>query len=269
MGKFFLSVVIPCYNEEANLKRGVLKEVADYLKQQSYSWEVLVSDDGSTDRSLALISAFVKKNPGFRVLKNKHGGKPWAVSRGIKEARGQLTLLTDMDQSTSIDQLEKLLPWVSRDYPVVIGSRGMERKGFPFFRKVGAMVFRQFRGFFILKEISDTQCGFKLFRSDLLKETFPQLDALGRIASGWTVTSFDVELLFMLQKRGARIKEVLVSWQDRDASVTKGKAGKSSNLRSYLARYFKESRDMARQVLKVILNNWRGKYDRQPSDIKI
>jgi len=100
--KPLLSVVIPCYNEEANLERGVLNQVRDYLEKQSYSWEVIISDDGSADNSKNLVKKFVDKHPGFILLKNQHGGKPYAVWQGIKKARGEIVLFTDMDQSTPI-----------------------------------------------------------------------------------------------------------------------------------------------------------------------
>lgn len=125
-----LSVVIPCYNEEANLKRKVLQEVYDYLKKQKYFWEVVVSDDGSTDNSLEIASDFAKKHKGFRVLKNRHGGKPWAVWKGIKAAKGEIVLFTDMDQSAPLKELGKLLPWFKKGYDIVIGSRGLTREGF-------------------------------------------------------------------------------------------------------------------------------------------
>lgn len=253
--KTFLSVVIPCYNEQGNLERGVLDEVWSYLKKQKYSWEVIISDDGSSDSSLKITKKFADKTPGFRVLKNKHGGKPWAVSQGLKSARGEWVLFTDMDQSTPINQLKKLLPWTKKDFEVVIGSRGMERKNFPLFRKLGATVFRIFRKTLLLRKVNDTQCGFKLFKTKKVKKFFPNLDVLQHKASGWTVTSYDVELLFMFSKAGFKIKEVVVDWLDRDVSTSKGK--------SYLARYFKESKDMARQVVAVRMNEWRGKYNRK------
>lgn len=95
--KTYLSVVIPCYNEEENLQGGVLLGVYRYLKKQKFGWEVIISDDGSTDDSLKLIRRFAKQHEGFRVLKNKHGGKPWAVFKGIQVARGKVILFTDMD----------------------------------------------------------------------------------------------------------------------------------------------------------------------------
>ena len=117
----FLSVVIPCYNEEANLKRGVLGEVNDYLQKQKYSWEVIISDDGSTDKSKDLAEKFAKANQGFRLLKNQHGGKPYAVWQGIKKARGQIVLFTDMDQSTPLGN-RKAFTYFKKNYEVVIGS---------------------------------------------------------------------------------------------------------------------------------------------------
>lgn len=252
--KVYLSVVIPCYNEEANLKRGVLKEVWQYLKKQKYSWEVIISDDGSSDQSLETVSSLIKNLSGFRVLKNRHGGKPWAVWQGVRAAQGKWVLFTDMDQSTPINQLEKLLRWTKKGFSAIIGSRGMERKNFPLFRKLGAFVFRNFRKMLLLGRINDTQCGFKLFKSEEVKNFFPKLDVLQNKASGWTVTSYDVELLFMLSRAGIKIKEVIVDWQDRDISTSKGK--------NYLSRYFKESKDMTRQVVGVRINEWQGKYDR-------
>jgi len=261
MNKYDISIVIPCYNEEANLKRGVLNEVYRFLRKQNFSWEVIVSDDGSSDGSLAVVAEIIKDLPGFRVLKNKHGGKPWAVWQGIKAAKGNWVLLTDMDQSTPIDQLKKLLPWSKKGFLAIIGSRGVERKNFPFFRKLGALVFRNFRKALLLRKINDTQCGFKLFKTEMVRSFFPKLDVLQKKASGWTVTSYDVELLFMISKSGLEIKEVVVNWQDRDISVSKGK--------NYFARYFKESKDMTRQVIAVRLNEWQGKYDNQGSKSKI
>ena len=79
-----ISIVIPCYNEENNLKRGVLDEVNQFLTKQKFKWEVLVCNDESTDNSLKLVKKFVANHPGFRVLDLPHGGKPSAVWGGIK-----------------------------------------------------------------------------------------------------------------------------------------------------------------------------------------
>jgi len=245
-------VVIPCYNEEENLKQGALDQVWRYLKKQPYSWEVIVSDDASSDNSVALAQQFARGHFGVKVLKNKHGGKPWAVWKGIEAARGELVLFTDMDQSTPIKEVAKLLPWFKKGYRVVIGSRGLRREGFPLIRRVGSLVFRFLRGAFVLPWINDTQCGFKALETEVAKQVFPQLQffrAMNNV-KGWRVSAFDVELLFIAQKKGYRIKEVEVNWEDEDLAT-----GKEKN-------FIKESKDMAREVLRVRLNDWRGRYDR-------
>src|SRR3989344_2693819 len=96
----FLSVIIPCYNEEANLKRNVLTEVHKFLKSKSFLWEVIISDDGSNDMSREFVKKETVNWKNFRLLENSHRGKPSALWHGIKAARGKFVLFADMDQST-------------------------------------------------------------------------------------------------------------------------------------------------------------------------
>lgn len=250
----YLSVVIPAYNEEENIKGGVLKEVYKYLSKQKYTWEVIVSDDGSTDNSRKLAEKQVRDLNNFKLLENPHGGKPAALLHGIKSAKGEFILFTDMDQSTPIDQLGKLLPFLKKNYEAVIGSRGLQRKNFPLYRRLGAIAFISIRKSLVLSEINDTQCGFKLFKTSLLKKVFPKLEffKVKQRVKGWKVTSYDVELLHILKKKGARIKEIRVTWNDRDESGSKG---------GNLQRYIRESWEMFSQILRVKLNEIKGLYD--------
>ncbi len=251
--RIFLSVVIPCYNEEANLNQGVLDQVASYLAKQKYSWEVIISDDGSTDNSKKIVQDFVDSHPGFILLENQHGGKPYAVWQGIKKARGEVVLFTDMDQSTPLKEVAKLLPHFDDGFEVVIGSRGTKRKGFPLYRQLASLIFLSLRRLLVLANIKDTQCGFKAFKTKVAQELFPKLSVLEnwQEASGWRVTAFDVELLYLAQKSGYKIKEVVVSWQDEDVATGKNKS------------FIKESRQMLEQIINVKKNDWRGKYDKQ------
>jgi dolichyl-phosphate beta-glucosyltransferase len=250
-----ISVIIPCYNEEKNLQRGVLDEVYAYLRGQSYRWEVIIADDGSTDRSRELVGEIIADKPGFSLLALRHGGKPAAIWGGLQDANGDAVLFTDMDQSTPISELDKLLPYHREGYDVVIGSRGTSREGFSALRRVGSWVFRTMRSAFLLREIHDTQCGFKLFRREPVLEIFPQLQFFKEDApSGWKVTAYDVELLYLFDRAGYTIKEVEVAWENRDVSDTKGHGGE-------LGRYMRESWSMAREVLRVNVNRVRGLYD--------
>lgn len=249
-----LSVIIPCYNEEENLKRGVLHEVHRYLMEQAYSWEVIVANDESTDRSRELVRQFVQDKEGFSLVDVPHGGKPAAIWGGIQKARGQVFLLTDMDQSTPIHELDKLLMWSEEGFDVVIGSRGLMREGFSSLRKLGSVVFRTMRSLFLLRDITDTQCGFKLCRREVALAVFPRLQFLGEERpAGWKVSAYDIEFLYLCERSGYRIKEVPVEWLNRDESDTKGQE-------SEWARYFGESVDMAKEVVRVNMNRLRGLY---------
>jgi glycosyltransferase involved in cell wall biosynthesis len=251
-----LSVIIPCYNEERNLKRGVLDEVHRYVAKQDYEWEVIVVNDASTDNSKKLVADFVENTPGFSLIDIPHGGKPAAVWAGIQQARGNIVLFTDMDQSTPIAEWDKLLPWYERGVDVVIGSRGTVREGFSIVRQIGSIVFRSFRRMFLLRDISDTQCGFKSCRREAAKDIFPRLQFFKQAErpTGWKVSAYDVELLYLFERSGYVIKEVTVAWRNRDESDTKGQS-------SDLARYLKESIEMVREIVRVKLNHLRGLYD--------
>lgn len=251
-----LSIVIPCYNEENNLKRGVLDDVYKFLIKQSFNWEVLLCNDESTDNSLNLLNNFAKNHKNFRVLNLPHGGKPSAVWGGIQQAKYPIVLFTDMDQSTPLSESLKLLPYFSQGYDLVIGSRGSNRDGTSFVRKIMSAVFLFGRRLFLLRNITDTQCGFKAIKTDLAKKIFPNLQFFKEkeISSGWRVSAFDVELLFMAKKWGYKIKELPVKWKNEDSSTTKGNNSD---------RFKKESQQMIKEIIRVKYNDLRGLYDQE------
>lgn len=248
--KILLSVVIPCYNEVANLKRDVLEEVATFLQKQPYLWEVIISDDGSNDQSVVFIKDFIKNHPGFRLIENLHQGKPFALRSGVEKANGQYTLITDMDQSTPLNQAEKLLPWFKKNYQIVIGSRGGDRLNFPLYRRLASAVFRAFRKSLILKELVDTQCGFKAFITEVGQKIFAKMTIFKNTAraSGWRVTAYDVEFLFIAKKMGYQTKEVFIDWQDKNVGQKK------------LSSFLKESQEMAKEIIRVKINEMKGFY---------
>ncbi len=246
-----LTVLIPNYNEIENVKRGVLADIYNYLKKQKYTWEILVSDDGSTDSSVLVIREFIAKHQHARIIYNQHAGKPYALRSGIGEARGQYVLLTDMDQSTPISELTKLLPHIKKGYDVVIGSRGAKRADTSLVRKFASIMFLLVRRLILLPEIKDTQCGFKLIETKLAKVIFSRMRLFGRVnnAVGWKVTAYDVELLHVAKKAGAKIREVPVIWKNEDKSI-----GKSRN-------FIKESVEMLFEIIRVRVNDMLGKYN--------
>jgi len=247
--KPYLSVIIPAYNEEPNFKKGILDEVPKYLEKQDYSYEALIIDDGSDDQTAKLAGEFAKKFENIRVIKNPHQGKAETVKTGVREAKGELILFTDFDQATPLSEIEKLLPFFP-DYDVVIGSRqipGAKREKEPFHRHLMGLVFNLVVQTIAVRGIWDTQAGFKCFKADVAKKLFEKLKvyAKGKKVKGALVTAFDVELLFLAQKSGYKIKEVPIIWH---------------HVATSRVNPIKDSLRMFRDVVKVRLNDLRGVY---------
>ncbi|EKD52534.1 MAG: Dolichol-P-glucose synthetase [uncultured bacterium] len=249
-----LSIVISNYNEHANLKRGVLEQMSAYLRKAHYPWEVIINDDGSSDGGDKIVENYTKKHPGFRMIRGKHGGKAAGIWNAIQAAKGEIVLFTDMDQSTPLQEVEKLLPSFDRGYDVVFGSRGKMRHNFSALRQLSSWAFRSFRGMLLLHDVVDTQCGFKALRLDVAKKIFPLLSVIKdkkAVSKGWTVSAFDVELLFLAEKLGYKLKEVDVTWKNEDTSISKQKS------------FVGESIDMVKQIIQVKINDLTGKYDQK------
>lgn len=255
MKRIFLTVVIPCYDEMANLQKGVLDKIEHFLDKKQFSYEVIISDDGSTDGSVEFAEAFTKENPHFKILKNSHLGKAGAVTSGVLEALGEYILFTDMDQATPIEEMDKILAYVKDgyDYDVVIGSRNSTRKGAPWTRKLmskGTVLLRKI--LVGLPEIADTQCGFKMFKNEAAKKLFERLQMIHmgfKAISGSNVTAgFDIELLYLAQKMNYKIKEVPIHWlyvETRRVSP------------------LKDSINGVMDLLRIKRNDMTGKYNRE------
>lgn len=246
-----LSVVIPCYDEMANLQKGVLDKVEHFLQKTHPSYEVIIVDDGSKDGSVEFVQAFTKENSKFKLIKNPHIGKAGTVTTGMLAAKGEYVLFTDMDQATPIEEIEKLLPFAQKEFDVVIGSRNSKRQGSPWTRTVMSTAWMMLRGVIIgMKNIKDTQCGFKLFTKESAKKLFTKINEIHhgfQQVSGSSVSAgFDVELLFLAQKMGYRVKEVPVHWlyvETRRVSP------------------IRDSFDGIQELLRIRVNNTKGIYE--------
>lgn len=215
MKKIHLSVVIPCYNEERNIRLGALENVAQFFKKKKYPYEVIIVDDGSMDDSLKLIKNFLRDHPKFSLLRREHQGKAGTVIAGMLTAKGEYILFTDLDQATPINQIDKLMPWFKKGYDVVIGSRNTRRRGAPPLRLLMAKGFITLRNLILNLNIEDTQCGFKVFTKKAAKTIFFNLKVYSqeRKVKGSTVTAgFDVEVLYIAKMLGLKIAEVPVEW---------------------------------------------------------
>ena len=211
-----MSVIIPSYDEMANLQKGVLDKVQHFLNKKKFPYEVIIVDDGSTDGSVQFVKNFVKDNKNFKLIENPHLGKAGTVTKGVLSSHGHYVLFADMDQATPIEEVDKLLPYFEQGFDIVIGSRSSNRKGAPFTRILMARGMMFLRNFLIgIRGISDTQCGFKMFRHEIVNYLFTKLRNIhsSQEVSGSSVSAgFDVELLYLAQKIGYKIKEVPVNW---------------------------------------------------------
>jgi glycosyltransferase involved in cell wall biosynthesis len=216
MDKPFLSVVIPSYNERRNLERDVLEQVVEDLKKQSYTWEIVLTDDGSTDGTTKELHRFAQAHPNVRVVENLHRGKGPTVASGMLAADGQYRLFSDFDQSTPIADFERFLPFIEDGYDVVIGSRavqGAKREQEPFHRHLMGKVFNVLVQTIAVPGIHDTQCGFKMFSAKATEQLFPKLVIYQAKERKDAFTgAFDVELLLLARRAGYEIAEVPVAW---------------------------------------------------------
>jgi len=210
----FLSVVVPAYNEEVNIKKGAPDRLISYLEKQNYTWEIIFVDDGSQDFTASLLEKYEKKEKKVHLIKNPHQGKAATVTTGVMSATGEVILFTDTDQATPIKEVEKFLPFFKSGYDVAIGSRH-GRAGMPILRKVMAYGFVMLRTLILRLPFKDTQTGFKAFSRDAGQKIFKSLKIFGSggVIQGAAVKAgFDVEILFVARKLGFKIKEVPVEW---------------------------------------------------------
>lgn len=247
----YLTVVIPAYNEEKRIERS-LEKLYKYFESQPYPYEIIVSDDGSTDSTKDIVRRYQEEWPRLVLLENTHKGKAPAVISGMKAATGRYVLFTDVDLSVSIHELGKMLVWVEdQGYDLAIASRegpGAIRMNEPYMRHLMGRVFNFIVQILVLPGINDTQCGFKIFRQlpaqQIFQRTRLYTDNDNEI-TGAKVSGFDVEILFIAKKLGYKIREIPVTWEYKDSS-------KVHNL--------KDSYYNLMDVIRVRLNDLRGFY---------
>jgi dolichyl-phosphate beta-glucosyltransferase len=209
----FLSVAISAYNEEQRISP-TLRTIIDYLSSQPYTWEIVVNDDGSKDRTVEVVKSFADER--IRVIESPvYQGKGGGIKRAMLNSRGEYILFSDADLATPITEVEKMLPLLAKDYDLVIGCRiqpdGYDmRESQPLYRRAFGKFYHFLVWALVLRGIKDTQSGFKCFRKEVAERLFSQ-QKLNSII-------FDVEILYMARRYGYRIAEVPIKWNDASGS---------------------------------------------------
>lgn len=210
----YLSIVIPAYNEEHRITES-LKTLGEYLEAKDYTYEVVVADDGSSDRTVEICRDFASAHPWMRVLHcPSNHGKGHAVRTGVLDARGQYILFCDADLATPMEELDGFWQYVNDGVDVVIASRPLKEshleKRQPPHREIAGRIFNLTVRVMAVRGIHDTQCGFKLFTREAAQRIFSLCTLDG--------FSFDIEVLHIAQKLGLKIKEKGVHWYHREGS---------------------------------------------------
>lgn len=211
----FLSVIIPAHNEEKRLSQ-TLRQVFDFLQQQTYTFEVIIVENCSRDRTLEIAQAYAQQHPNCIVVQETMPGKGSAVRSGMLAARGRYRFMCDADLSMPIAEINKFLPPAHSDYDLAIGSReapGAVRYNEPYYRHLGGRLVNAMIQLLILYGMNDTQCGFKSFSAQAAEDIFS--------AQKLTNFSFDIELLYLARLRGYQVDEIPISYYyDTDTTLS-------------------------------------------------
>jgi len=239
----FLSIIIPAYNEQSRLPH-TLEQVFHFLGKQSFKSDVIVVENGSTDKTLEIAQKFADQHKNLRVIHNEERGKGGAVQRGVREAHGEYVFICDADLSMPVGEISKFLPPALKDFDIAIGSReapGAVRYHEPYYRHLTGRVFNMLIRLMVLPNLQDTQCGFKCLRAEVARDIFPF-----QTLTGW---AFDVELLYIAHHHGYRILEIPIDWYfNADSKV----------------RVLRDAWRMFIDLLVIRRNARRGLYDRKP-----
>ena len=249
MSRPFLTIIVPAYNEAQRLPHSLTK-IATFLRAQSFTTEILVVENRSTDETSAVVRNFAQtvaaSDPFTLELLHSAPGKGAAVKTGMLVGKGDYLFICDADLSMPIEEVAKFLPpqQEPKGYDVAIASReiaGAVRHNEPFYRHLMGRVFNYVVRKLIIPGIEDTQCGFKMFTRDAAAQVFPH-----QTIDGW---GFDPEILYISHIRGLLLVEVPINWY-----------------------YMAESRvnplvdtfTMVREVLRIRRNGLRGTYEQVP-----
>jgi glycosyltransferase involved in cell wall biosynthesis len=244
-----LSIVIPAYNESARIEQ-TLERVMACVDGQGWDAEVLVVDDGSTDRTVEIVHAWMERYPRLHLIQNEgNRGKGYSVRNGLLQAAGEVVMFTDADLSAPMEEAERLLAAIREGADVAIGSRWMDRTRQtihqPLYRRFFGRCFNGVTRTVMGLPFKDTQCGFKAFKRAAAQVIF-RLQRIER----W---GFDPEILFIARKLGYNIREVPVTWGHDERSRMS---------------YLRDGMKMLEEMAAIRGNSIAGRYDRDIAALK-
>lgn len=202
------SFILPAYNESERLSES-LPKVLEYVREREFAAEIIVVNDGSTDKTAEVVRQFAVNNSMIVLLENPgNRGKGYSVRNGMLHARAEVALFTDADLSSPITEADKLFGALSAGADVAIGSRWLQRElqteRQPLMRQLYGRLFNLGLRVVLGLRYKDTQCGFKAFNRRAIDTVFTR-----QRIERW---GFDPELLFLADKFKLKTLEVAVEW---------------------------------------------------------
>jgi dolichyl-phosphate beta-glucosyltransferase len=234
----FISIVIPVYNEERRIHL-FIPRVIEFVRQKGFSCEIVIVDDGSTDRTVALVEDLLGRQlqGRYRIIRlARNSGKGAAIRKGMLEATGEYIFFIDADGSTSIEEIDRFIPQFSEEIDIYIARRTLKQKA-PFKRKFFGYGYILLANFLLRLGVSDITCGFKCYRKRCVQDIFSR-----QRFNNW---SFDAENIFVARKYGHRIKEIVVAWEHTGGSKV---------------RVFRNVIVCGLDLLRIKLNDLKGLY---------
>lgn len=234
-----LSVVVPAFNEAARIP-ATLRRIHEYMTERGGAFEIIVVNDASRDATVDAVNALGL--PELRLISNdKNRGKGYSLKQGILAATYPLTLTTDADLATPIEEVDRMLPFCAEGFDIVIASRQMKESNItsfqPKYRRLMGKTFPLLVKLIVISDFEDTQCGFKLLRTEAAR----RIVALQRVER----FCYDVEWLYIAKGFGYRIREMPVTWHDQRGSTV---------------RVLRDSSNMLMDLFRIRWNGLRGLY---------
>jgi glycosyltransferase involved in cell wall biosynthesis len=211
-----ISIVVPVHNEELRVERGILR-ICEYFDSKKYDYEVIIAEDGSKDKTVELIEGLAKRNSRIIVISSSNRlGKGRAISEAMLHAKKDFVGYMDVDLAADPSEFERLIERI-RDYDIAIGSRLLRESlpaiNRPFYRTVTSFFYSRFYRILFHNFIVDPQCGFKLFKKDIIQKLFSEIKTTG--------FAFDSEVIVKAFSLDLRIIEVAIMWSHEKASKLK------------------------------------------------
>jgi len=208
------SMILPAYNECSRIVPSLEKAIA-FIREQGWSAEIIVVNDGSTDGTADVVREIMDRTPELRLLENPgNRGKGYSVRNGMLHARGAILLFSDADFSSPVGESVKLVAAIERGAEVAFGSRWLlaetQTRRQSILRQIVGRAYNVLANLLLRLPYKDTQCGFKAFTRQAAEVVFTrqQIERWG----------FDAELLFIARKFGLKMTEVAVQWANDDRS---------------------------------------------------